>query len=234
MSSRNTMNLLGLGLAGAAGRRKAGSRACRWLAAILVAGGLALWTGTAQAQSGTWTLDGTGNWGDITNWSSGAGPIADGSGNTADFSTIDITADRTIHLDTARTIGNLTFGDTATGTAAGWILDNNATPANILTLAGTTPTITVNALAPVDIYAPKSVYITGVITGASGLTKAGAGRLKLTGVNTYTGGTVVDGGTLAIIKDNNMGTVPGAFRGREGEGRTKSSIRAEGASLHNC
>jgi hypothetical protein len=43
--------------------------------------------------------------------------------------------------------GSCVFGDLLTGTAGGWFLDDNASSGgNILTLAGTTPTITVNAL----------------------------------------------------------------------------------------
>jgi fibronectin-binding autotransporter adhesin len=37
----------------------------------------------------------------------------------------------------------------------------------------------------------------GVISGVGALTKAGAGTLTLTGANSYSGGTIVDGGTLA-------------------------------------
>lgn len=51
-----------------------------------------------------------------------------------------------MHLDGARTLTHLTFGDTTTSSAASWILDNNGSASNILTLAGTTPTSTVNAL----------------------------------------------------------------------------------------
>lgn len=139
-----------------------------------------------MAANGTWTQASSGG-----NWSTAADPpwaggtVADGSGFTANFNTLDIAADNTVHLDTPRTIGNLIFGDTNTATAAGWILDNNGSGTNILTLAGPTPTITVNALAPVDVFAPKSALITGVVAGSSGLIKDGAGRLKLTANNTY-------------------------------------------------
>jgi len=166
----------------------------------------------ATDTNGTWTVDGNGSWSDVdtVNWSGGT--VADGSGFTADFSTIDITADRTVSLAAPRSIGNLTFGDTTTATAAGWTLDNAATPANILTLAGATPTITVNAIGTSGlVYNPKSVVMSGVIAGSGGLTKAGAGRLKLTGANTYTGGTVINGGRLSFVTDNNLGAVPGSF-----------------------
>ena len=109
----------------------------------------------ASAAPGTYTqLTSGGLWGDTNNWSGGT--VADGSGNLADFNTLNIAADNTVHLDSARTIGGLTFGDTTTATAAGWVIDNNGNAANILTLAGTTPTITVHALGGTKTAAPQN------------------------------------------------------------------------------
>lgn len=181
-------------------------------AVLVITGFIFSVTHTTHAANGTWTDTTTGGlWSSASNppWAGGA--VADGAGFTADFSTLNITSDNTVHLDTARTIGNLHFGDTDTSSAAGWILNNNGNGANILTLSGGSPTITVDALAPVDVFAPKSATISGVVAGSSGLTKEGAGRLKLTGTNTYTGGTVINGGTLAVINNNNLGATPGAF-----------------------
>lgn len=50
------------------------------------------------------------------------------------------------------------------------------------------------------------------ITGSAGLTKFGPGKLTLSGTtNNYTGGTVINGGTLAITTDAQIGAVPGSF-----------------------
>ena len=75
----------------------------------------------AVAADGTWTQTTTGGlWSDIANWS--AGTIADGSGFTANFSTLDLTAANTVQLDSARTLTTLTFADTNTATAFSWNL----------------------------------------------------------------------------------------------------------------
>ena len=132
-------------------------------------------TARTHAANGTWTqLTSGGLWSDTANWSGGT--IADGSGFNANFNTIDITANNTVHLDSARTIGSLTFGDTATGTAASWILDNNGNAANTLTGIST---ITVSALGT-----GATANISAVIAGSAPITKNGAGTLVLSGANT--------------------------------------------------
>src|SRR5579859_4552043 len=72
---------------------------------------------SAHAQSGTWTNDASGLWSDPNNWLNGT--VADGTDAVADFSTIDLTAPRTVTLDASHNIGSLLFGD-----SGGTLLDN--------------------------------------------------------------------------------------------------------------
>jgi autotransporter-associated beta strand protein len=138
----------------------------------------------ASAGSGTWTNRNGGSWTNAGNWN--AGIIADGSGSTANFTTLSLPADITVTLDGARAIGNLNFDDQNAG-KHNWSINTGS--AGPLTLAGTTPTVTVLS---------ATTIINAAIAGTVGLTKSGQGKLVLGGVNTYTGTTTVSAGTLGV------------------------------------
>lgn len=150
-------------------------------------------TGAALAQSGTWNANTNGNWSDTTKWSGGI--VADGANNTAAF-IADITATRTVSLDSPRVIGSVVFADTGTATANNWTLVDLGSP---LTLSSTaTPTITV-----VD----NAATVQPVVQGTQGFTvlRAGsAGQLTLQGANTYGGITTVgSSGTSITLRIEN-------------------------------
>ncbi len=56
-----------------------------------------------------------------------------------------------------------------------------------------------------------NVTINSVIAGNGGLTLAGTGITTLTAANTYTGVTLITGGTLRISDETNLGIAPGSF-----------------------
>lgn len=157
---------------------------------------------SAQTQDGTWinNTNTNTNWSDPANWLDNH--IANGAGFTAAFNTLNLTGIRTVTLDDARTIGNLVFGDTDISSSGGWSLTNSGNTANFLTLSGTTPTITVNALA-----ANQTATLNVNLAGTQGLTKDGAGILTLLGNNTYSGTTTVSAGTLQIGSNSANGNI---------------------------
>lgn len=124
--------------------------------------------------SGTWAVDASGNWSTTGNWSGGT--VADGATFTANF-TNNITATRTVTVDTVRTIGNITFSDNGASGSA-WVLSG----ANALTLdnGGSAPVL--NVVTGTTISAP--------ITGTAGFTKSGAGTLELSNANTGLSGSI--------------------------------------------
>lgn len=124
---------------------------------------LALTLSPALAGNGTWTNNGSSTWSTTSNWASST--VADGAGFLANFSTIDITANRTVTLDSSRTIGRLIFGDTAwTASGFDWVLASSG--GSILTLdnaggvGGNPPTITV---------ANRGLTISSILAGTNGL-----------------------------------------------------------------
>jgi fibronectin-binding autotransporter adhesin len=159
---------------------------------------LSCFSSVALAQSGTWSATTTpATWSDTGNWASGT--VATGSGNTANF-TNDIAADTTINITADQTIGSIIFGDSNTSTAGSWIIANNGIATNNLIFAGTTPTITVNALG-----ATKTATISAIIQGTAGLTKSGSGTLVLSSLNTFTGGFTINDGRVNFSQANGLG-----------------------------
>lgn len=143
------------------------------------------------AATGTWTSTTGGNWEDVTTAPWDSGIVADGSGFIANF-TSDITAATTVLLTADRTIGDLNFSDNGASGSA-WTLGGT----NILTLAGgtnSTVTTTTNAT------------ISAILAGSNSLTKLGAGTLTLSNANTYSGGTILNGGSVVNSNSSAFGT----------------------------
>jgi autotransporter-associated beta strand protein len=91
------------------------------------------------------------------------------------------------------TVQNMTFN------VDGYVLDLNT-----ITLAGTTPTITVTSDS-------DTAMILSVLDGSAGMVKSGAGTLVLMGANNYSGGTTVSAGTLYLADAYDLLSTSGAI-----------------------
>jgi autotransporter-associated beta strand protein len=176
---------------------------------LLVAASSAIVTSqTASAADYWWDSNGTtagfgnatGEWGVSDFWSSSSdgtaitAPVTTNSTDTVNFGTATLNyANAAVAVASAGvTVNSIVYGSGQT-TAI-----NLGTSGNVITLDGTTPTITVNHASVVQ-------TISSPITGSSGVRKAGAGILTLGSANTYTGVTSVTAGTLNASTFANAG-----------------------------
>jgi autotransporter-associated beta strand protein len=155
--------------------------------------------------SGVWVSSDPGLWSVSANWEDNI--IANGSGATADFGSRDIDGDVGVQLDSPRTIGRLVFGDVDQASPGKWILGDNGSAANILTLASTgSPTIQVNFTGLAGQSNPD-VAIAGAgypaildvaVNSSTGLAKSGWGTAILNKIGTLTGPISVSQGRLKL------------------------------------
>jgi fibronectin-binding autotransporter adhesin len=108
------------------------------------------------------------------------------------------TGGTTINAGTVRVAADSNLG------GAGSLTFGGGTLANITNSFSISRAVTLNSGGGTINVGPTLTF-TGVISGMGVLTKTGTGVLVLTGSNTYTGGTVVNAGTLRVAADNNLG-----------------------------
>ncbi len=131
--------------------------------------------------NGTWTSLVNGNWSDAANWAGNT--VAVGYDAIATFNAA---TGVTVTVDSNRKIGSLAFSvsDYTLDGSGTLSLDSSAIQPLISVTSGRTATIAAN------------------LGGTFGMEKTGTGKLVLTGIKSYTGGTTVTAGTLELSGGN--------------------------------
>jgi uncharacterized protein YhjY with autotransporter beta-barrel domain len=177
--------------------------------------------GEVYSGQGVWAGNGTtgGSWGTLTSgfgvdWGANQGsPGVDASftsSDTAAFGNINGHASQVVTLDGANpSLNSITFNASSTaytlaqGTSGTVTLNGGAGSVAIMDNAtGGTQVISAPvALATntnINVAANRKLTISGAITGAGGLTTMGPGVTALSGIDTYSGPTTINTGTLSI------------------------------------
>jgi fibronectin-binding autotransporter adhesin len=176
-----------------------------------------------------WTSPTGGSWNTVGNWSSG---IPNGLDAAANFLGA-LTAPGTVTLDGAKTLGTLQFNNSSSytitsGTGGTLTLNVSTGSAQITNLNGshtvTAPVILASNTAVDVTNVADTLNLVGSVSGQGSLTKNGAGLLRLSSANSYSGGSTLSGGTLEIAHDEALGTGTLAVNGT-------ATLRAGAADL---
>jgi fibronectin-binding autotransporter adhesin len=188
--------------------------------------------GYATVGGTTWAVSGV----------SGANPItalatASYVSPTATTATSDVDVTASATLGATNSVANslrfntgaaitLTLAGAASITSGGILMTSNVGN-NAVTISGGTSLTSGNGkdLIVIQNNTSSSLTISTAITGSIGLTKAGAGNLNLTIVNTFTGNTVIDAGAITT------GVAGGASTGVFGTSATATITVNQGATL---
>ena len=152
--------------------------------------------------TGTLTLSRANTYSGVTTVSAGSVSVTNAAGLGATTAGTTVASGATLSLDNVA-IGTEGLTINGAGVGGNGALIGSGTAASSGTVAmGSASTIGVAA-------GTDQLTLLGVVGGGFALTKIGAGTLISSGSNTYTGGTVVSGGTLAVTANNALGTTAG-------------------------
>ena len=152
--------------------------------------------------------------------------IKDGEG------TLSLTGTNTYSGGTQILLGTLQAGETSAIPSQGLVsltnkstFDLNGFNQTISNLSGSGGSILLNG-ATLIVGDTTSQQFSGLIAGEGSFIKQGEGVLTLSGANTYTDGTFINGGTLSVSSDQNLGSSLGllVFGGEGGTLQTTGTI----------
>ncbi|WET38901.1 autotransporter-associated beta strand repeat-containing protein [Citrobacter enshiensis] len=154
--------------------------------------------GSGEGGAGTWRLLGQTAWADVSGSSNSA------YGNKS-FAVFGGTAG-------AVTVDN-SFGQVETSgmqfTTTGYAINGSAITLVNSPVDGSTPELRVGDGS--DASKTMTATINAILQGATSVTKTDLGTLVLTGANTYTGGTRINGGVLQVSGNTNLGATAGTL-----------------------
>jgi fibronectin-binding autotransporter adhesin len=177
--------------------------------------------------SHTWVGGVDSNWSTAENWGAGGSPLTDLS------ATIVFDASKAVRKASVNNVGNVSvnaiqflgggftlsssLANSKINVGAGGLSSDNALVLsapliNLITLNTISSDLVFDAVRTISVpRAGQGLELSGVLSGAGGLTKTGVGPLTLSGskVNTYAGTTTVSAGNLRLNKPGSDGAVPG-------------------------
>ncbi|MFM7306634.1 MAG: beta strand repeat-containing protein, partial [Actinomycetota bacterium] len=157
---------------------------------------------TKSTGSGTLTLSGDNSYTGVTEVSAGSLKITHANALGASAAGQGTTVGDGASLE----VGAVTSAEPLTVSGAGAASAGAINFTGAGTLSGT---VAMSAGSTVAVASSTTARLSGIVSGAFELAKAGTGTLELTATNTYSGGTTISGGTLSVGVGGAAGSITG-------------------------